>query len=90
MQLVSRERFQSEAKVARTYLKHELDELRALVLKHADEPGVLGPIHEELTYRSTDGAVQLRREVRALLDGTAPPPPKKDVPDVPGNQRSLF
>lgn len=76
--------------MTRTYLKNDLESLRALVLKHADQPGVLGPIHEELTYRSTDGAVQLRREVRALLDGTVQPPPKKNLPDVPENQRPLF
>lgn len=76
--------------MARIYRRHDLDELRKLVLKHAGQPGVLGPIHEELTYRSTEGANQLRREVRALLDGTLSPPPKQDLPDVPENQRPLF
>lgn len=76
--------------MARIYFDTPLDELASLVCEHRGKPAVLGPIWEELTYRSTDGARQLRREVKALLDGTIPAPPPAPRPDSPDDQRSLF
>jgi hypothetical protein len=74
----------------RMYFHTPLDELAALVLAHRNEPAVLGPIHEELTYRQTDGAQQLRREVLALLDGQIPHPTPPPRPASPDDQTTLF
>lgn len=76
--------------MARLYFDTPLDQLRALVLEHRSNLAVLGPIHEELTYRSTDGARQLQREVRALLDGQIPQPPPPPRPSSPDDQIDLL
>ena len=56
--------------MSRRYFNSPIADLERLVHDHAAEPVVLGPILEELTFRSTDRAVRLRSEVRALLEGT--------------------
>lgn len=76
--------------MARLYFDTPLDALEALVREHRSNPAVLGPIWEELTYRTTDGARRLRREVRGLLDGQIPQPPAPPRPASPGDQTSLF
>lgn len=76
--------------MSRIYFRASVEELTALVLKHRDEPAILGPIHDELTYRETERAVQLRREVRGLLDGQVPQPAPPPRPASPADQTNLF
>jgi hypothetical protein len=76
--------------MARIYFHTSVDELEALVREHGSNAAVLGPIWEELTFRSTDRSRQLLREVRALLDGQIPQPPAPPRPDSPDDQTTLF
>ena len=76
--------------MARIYFRASVEELAALVLQQRDEPAFLGPICEELTYRETERALQLRREVRALLDGQIPQPAHRLQPASPDDQTNLF
>jgi hypothetical protein len=50
--------------MARLYFDASLEDLASLVKDHRAIAAVLGPIWEELTFRNTDGARQLRREVQ--------------------------
>ena len=76
--------------MARIYFHTPLDELEALVREHRANSAVLRPIWEELTFRNTDRGRQLRREVRALLDGQIPQPPAPPRPDSADDQTTLF
>jgi hypothetical protein len=67
-----------------------IEELERLVQEHRQSTAVLGPIWEELTFRTTDRARQLAREVRGLLDGTVPLPSKPPRPATPADQTTLF
>jgi hypothetical protein len=49
-----------------------IDELEKLFDKHRADHAVLGRLREELTYRTTPRAKQLRREVEGVIEGLVP------------------
>jgi hypothetical protein len=53
-------------------MQASIDELEKLLLQRKYEPAVLGRLREELTFRTTTRAKQLRREVEGLIDGSVP------------------
>ena len=76
--------------MSRQYFHMPIEELERLVQEHRHNTALLGPIWEELTFRTTDRARQLAREVRGLLDGTVPLPAKPPRPAMPADQTTLF
>ena len=51
---------------------------------------VLGRLWEELTYRETERAKRLLRDVEGLLGGEVPMPPRPARADSPDNQIPLI
>jgi hypothetical protein len=76
--------------MARPYLKHSLVELEDLVRKNKHSLAVLGEIRTELTYRTTDGAKALLRDVLGLLTGQVAMPRRPPPPDGPESQLPLL
>lgn len=76
--------------MARRYIDSSIDELEALFKANLHSLQVLGEIREELTYRSTDRAKQLLREIRAVEEGMVPLPPKPLRPERPDDQGELL
>ena len=74
----------------RIWFHASIDELEQLVARHRLEPAVLGQVWQELTYRETERAKQLMREVLGLLEGRIPEPQQPPPPDDPGNQIDLL
>jgi hypothetical protein len=70
--------------MSRPYIDMTIQQLEALVEERKDSRTVLGQVYEELTYRTTERAQRLRREVEALLGGEVAmptPPPRLDRPE---------
>ena len=76
--------------MSRPYFKHSVEELEQFLRRHVNDPAVLGDLLTELTYRSTERAHQLRREVEGLLSGTVPMPLKPARPARPEDQYPLL
>ncbi len=55
--------------MTRLYIDHGIEQLEEIVSTNREKRPVLAEILEELQYRRSQRAKQLRREVRALLDG---------------------
>ena len=58
--------------VDRPFMKARIDELEKVLHQHKADHAVLGRIREELTYRKTSRAKQLKREVEGLINGLVP------------------
>ncbi len=73
----------------RPLLPLTVDQLEELFTQHRYDDAVLGRISEELSYRSTDRAQQLRKEVLGVLEGRIPRirPPRAARPE---DQSELF
>jgi hypothetical protein len=56
----------------RPFMKASIDELEKVLKAHKSDHLVLGRLREELTYRTTERAKQLRREVEGLIEGLVP------------------
>lgn len=65
----------------RPFFHSSIQHLEELVGENRSRPAILGQIWSELTYRDTDRAKQLMREVKALLDGTVPGVAVADDPE---------
>jgi hypothetical protein len=76
--------------MTRIYITHTLDELESLVLANKHSLAVLGAVREELTYRTTDGAKALLRDVMALLTGQVEMPKRTLPEDGPDQQLPLL
>lgn len=76
--------------MARPYQKHGIEELEALVKAFKHSRAVLGDIREELTYRRTDRAKALLRDVTGPLTGVVPMPRRPRRPDSPDDQLSFL
>ncbi len=76
--------------MARPYMQTALADLREMVRANLHNPQVLGEIRAELSFRKTDGARQLERELRALSDGQLTTPPRPPRPDRPDDQGELM
>lgn len=74
----------------RKYIKHSIDELEAMVVKHRHQNVILAEILEELEHRTTDRGKQLRREVRGILDGELQAPERKLRRARPEDQLKLL
>lgn len=55
--------------MTRPYIEHGVDELEAIVIANREHRPVLAEILEELLYRRSQRAKQLRKEIQALLGG---------------------
>lgn len=75
---------------ARKYFELDISELEGLMSENQHSPAVLGEIYEELSYRKTERAKQLRKEVEALLEGRIPMPPRPKRPDSPEDQIDML
>jgi hypothetical protein len=76
--------------VDRPYFKASVEELEALLQKHKSQRFVLAQLREELKFRRTERAKQLRREVEGLLTGIVPMPPKPARAARPEDQLRLI
>lgn len=74
----------------RPFFETTIDQLETLVRDKPYDRFQLSRVREELTYRETDRARQLLREVEGLLSGTVPSPPRPPRPDDPNDQGSLL
>jgi hypothetical protein len=66
------------------------EELETLVRENLHNPMVLGQVREELTYRESDRAKALMRDVMGILRGEVPMPRKPPPPDSEENQLALL
>lgn len=76
--------------MSRPYFKHSIDDLEKLVRTHMHSHAVLGDIREELTFRETDRAKALLRDVMGLLTGVVEMPVREPRSDSPDNQFGLL
>lgn len=76
--------------MSRKYFETEIEHLERLVKGNLHSRTVLAEIHEELTRRGARRAVQLRKEVKALLDGVIPTPPRPPRPESPDDQLEML
>ncbi|MEX2374142.1 MAG: hypothetical protein WD942_00970 [Dehalococcoidia bacterium] len=74
----------------RKYFETPLEELGVLVRENMHRRQVLGEIRDELTYRKTEGAKRLRREVEGILAGDIPLPPDPPREEQPEDQLDLL
>jgi hypothetical protein len=58
--------------VDRPFMRASIKELEKLLSQHRSDHAVLGRLREELTYRTTRRAKQLRREVEGVIEGQVP------------------
>ena len=75
---------------ARKYFEVDISELERLVRQNKHSLAVLGEVREELTYRKTERAKQLRKEVEALVAGRLPMPTRPKRPDSPDKQIDIL
>jgi hypothetical protein len=68
--------------VDRSFIKASIQELERLLSQHKSDHAVLGRLREELTYRTTDRAKQLRREVEGVIEGLVPVKKKTRPPQA--------
>lgn len=66
--------------MTRPYIEHGIEQLEEIVGANREKRPVLAEILEELQYRRSLRAKQLRKEVQALLDGVVGQvrPPRPD------------
>jgi hypothetical protein len=74
----------------RLYSKHGIEQLEDLVKTHMHSRAVLGGIREELTFRETDRAKALLRDVMGLLTGQVEMPRRPLTRDSTENQLALL
>lgn len=74
----------------RPYFKTPVEDLEKLFKEHIEDRQVLGDLWSELTYRKTDRAKQLRREIEGILGDEVPRPPKPPKPPSPDDQLDLI
>jgi hypothetical protein len=74
----------------RPLFANTIDQLETLVRDKPYDRFQLSRVREELTYRDTDRAHQLLREVEGLLSGLVPSPPRPPRPDDPSDQGTLL
>ena len=74
----------------RPYFKATVEELEVLLQKNKSRRFVLAQLREELKFRRTERAKQLRREVEGLLSGIVPMPPKPIKAARPEDQLHLI
>lgn len=75
--------------VDRPLMKATIGELEKLLSQHRSEHAVLGRLREELTFRTTRRAKQLRREVEGIIEGLVPDK-KTTRPAQPEDQLGLL
>ena len=73
----------------RPFFHTTIDQLEKLASENLSSRTVLGRLREELTYRDTDRARLLLREVEGLRRGEVPMPPRPAKPDGPEFQLPL-
>jgi hypothetical protein len=76
--------------MGRLYFSASVEELERLVRENLHNPMVLGQVREELTYRESDRAKALLRDVMGILRGEVPVPRKPPPPDSEANQLALL
>lgn len=76
--------------MGRPYLKANIEELEHIVRTHKHSLAVLGQVREELTYRQTDRAKSLLRDVMGLLTGKVERPRQPPPADSTENQINLL
>ena len=76
--------------MSRPFSEASVMELEALFKKEANNRFVLAQLREELAFRKTKRALQLRKEVESSLDGTVPMKPRPARPDRPEDQIDLL
>ncbi len=76
--------------VTRIYMDKDIDFLEDLVANDKKHAQVLGDVRDELTYRTSDRAKRLRRDVEGLLAGELPAPGTPPRPARPEDQTDLL
>jgi hypothetical protein len=76
--------------MARPYFQTSLADLREMARTNVHNQQVLGEIRAELSFRRSDAARQLERELLAIADGRLSPPPRPPRPDRPDDQGELL
>ena len=73
----------------RSFLALTIDQLEELFAQYRFDDATLGRISEELSYRTTDRAQQLRKEILGVLEGRVPRvrPPRAARPE---DQSEMF
>ena len=67
----------------RKYFSSSIHDLREICNEHKSNKDILSEVYNELTFRKTRGAVELRNKLEAYLKEDMPssPPPSKPTPD---------
>ena len=74
----------------RPYMSATVDELEEMFRKHRGQRVVLRRLLDELDFRHTDRAKQLRKEIDGILRGVVPMPQKQLRAARPGDQIPLI
>lgn len=76
--------------MARPHFRTPIEELEALFKANLHNLQILGEIREELTYRTSERAKQLIREIRGIEEGLMPKGPTPQRPERPEDQGELL
>lgn len=76
--------------MTRRYIKSPIDELETLFKENLHNIQVLGELREELSFRATDRAKLLERQIVAVVNGTLPVGSKPPRPDRGDDQGELL
>ncbi len=74
----------------RPHFDTTIDELERLVHENLHNIQVLGELRQELTFRTTERAKLLMRQIEAVVAGLLPVPPKPPAPERPDDQQELL
>jgi hypothetical protein len=72
LEITEARRSQAPGGPDRPFSKASIGELEKIFETHKSDNPVLGRLREELTYRKTERAKQLRREVEGVIEGLVP------------------
>jgi len=76
--------------MSRKYFAAPIEELEVLFKANLHNLQILGELREELTYRTSERAKQLHREIRGVEEGLMPKGPKPLRPERPDDQGELL
>lgn len=73
----------------RPYQDYEITELENIMAESKHRRATLAELKNELEHRTTDRAQRLLREIKGLLEGEVPTPPRSRRRGLPGEQLDL-
>lgn len=74
----------------RVFIEASVDELEQILSRHKQDRVVLAQLREELGFRRSKRAIQLRKEVLGVLSGIVPVEPRPPRASRPEDQIDLL